>query len=227
MLYIGKFKDLTNEKFGKLTVLRQGERVRSPTGVSLITWYCQCDCGNYVTVRGGSLSSGNAKSCGCIHDELLKQRNYSHKQSNTKLYDVWKSMKQRCYNVNNKNYEDYGARGIHICEEWKTDYQTFYDWAITNGYQEGLSIDRIEVNESYKPSNCRWVNQKIQCNNTRTNRHITYNEITHTLAEWSDLYKINEETLSCRLSRGWDMTTALTAPKNYQYNFKGGYNISG
>ena len=117
--------------------------------------------------------------------------NYRHGMWGTSIYARWKHIKARCYNSNGKQYKDYGGRGIRVCDEWLENFEPFYEWAINNGYREDLTIDRIDVNGDYEPSNCRWVTAKAQQNNKRSNHFITYNNETHTLTEWAEKYNIN------------------------------------
>ena len=136
-----------------------------------------------------------------------------HHKSNTPLYSVYKGIKRRCYNPNDINYKNYGARGIKVCDEWLNDFQTFYDWAISNGYNEDLSIDRVNVNGNYEPSNCRWVNKETQSNNKRNNRLITFNGETKTIAQWGKAIGIDKNILYERLNKlGWSIEDTLTTP---------------
>lgn len=127
-----------------------------------------------------------------------------------RLYSIWNGVKTRCYNSNHVHYSDYGGRGIAMCHEWKDDFKTFQDWAFKNGYSEELTLDRIEPNGNYEPSNCRWTTRKEQQNNRRNNIIITYNGKTQTLAQWADEVGINYHKLLIRISRGWDAERALT-----------------
>lgn len=138
-----------------------------------------------------------------------KQYNYS-----SKLYFVYNSMKDRCKNKNTKNYKNYGGRGIRVCDEWNKSYETFLKWALINGYQEGLQLDRIDNNGNYSPENCRWVSCKQNLNNTRMNNLITYKNKTHTISEWADMFKINYMTLYRRIKDGWSIERALKTPIN-------------
>lgn len=131
----------------------------------------------------------------------------------TRIYSIYKGMKDRCRYKTNDNYERYGGRGIRVCEEWLADYMNFYNWAINNGYKEGLTLDRIDPNKNYEPDNCRWATYKEQANNTRRNNFITYNGETHTLTEWAEKLGIKRSTLNTRIHRQhWNIEKALTTP---------------
>ncbi len=157
---------LEGQRYGKLVVLKEAEPIYSKTGKMIRRWECQCDCGNITVVRHGDLRSGRTVSCGCYNYEkesVLKTHGYSR----TKLYDVYIKMKSRCNNPDDKNYADYGGRGIKVCKEWNESPKSFIEWALNNGYKEKLSIDRINVNGNYEPGNCRWTDSETQCLNQR------------------------------------------------------------
>lgn len=124
-----------------------------------------------------------------------------HGKTNTRLYNTWQRMKQRCYNPNKQHYEDYGGRGIEVCKEWLHDFQAFYDWSMTHGYDDTLTIDRIDVDGNYEPSNCRWVDMKTQCRNRRNTKYIKYKGETKPLVEWCELFNINYKVTFQRLFR--------------------------
>jgi hypothetical protein len=202
--------DISGQRFGRLIAIKPDNSKR-PANSTRLYWLCKCDCGNYSTTSGADLRSGKVRSCGCLHDEMASLRFYKHGQSGSKLSMVWQAMKQRCGNSHCKDFPSYGGRGINVCHEWQIDFATFYDWAITNGYHEGLSIDRIDVDGNYEPMNCRWVNMKVQANNERKNHRISFKGETHTLAEWAEITGQTQSTLSARINRyRWPLDKALT-----------------
>ena len=121
-------------------------------------------------------------------------------------------MHERCYCENHQQFKDYGGRGIIICDEWKNDFNSFYEWALNNGYQDNLTIDRINNNGNYEPENCKWSTRKEQSNNQRTNRLLTYNNKTQTVSQWAEEVGLNKHTLQTRISRGWSVEDALCRP---------------
>ena len=206
-------KDLTGQRFGRLVALRKVDRYVSPCGSSCNIWLCKCDCGNEKKVKTSDLTSGNTRSCGCFQTEARITHNLTHH----KLYWVYQNMKNRCYRTSDRHFNDYGGRGITVCDEWLEDFLNFYSWAINNGYQEGLEIDRIEVNGNYEPSNCRWITHKEQQFNKRNNKRFYYNGKNLTLPEWSEILHISPDTLFSRIyKRGWSVERALTEPVHTQ-----------
>lgn len=175
-----KYEDLSGKKFGKLTVIKKIGTNKAEHSC----WLCKCDCGNEVIVDRSNLSINKIKtiSCGCYKKEVITK----HNKYKTKIYSAYISMRQRCYNKKNKAYKYYGGRGIKICEEWinkENGFINFYNWSIDNGWKEGLSIDRIDVNSNYEPKNCRWVDSWIQMNNTRRNHYVEYKNKKYTIGE--------------------------------------------
>lgn len=208
---MGAFIDLTGKKFGRLTVLERTDDLIQPSGQHKTQWLCKCDCGNLITVQGCNLKSEHTQSCGCYSQDYPSHT--KHNKCKTRLYKCWKHIKQRCYDKNSKEYINYGGRGITVCNEWLNDFQVFYDWAMANGYKDDLTIDRIDVNGNYEPSNCRWVTVKVQNNNKRSNRLITYNEKTQTLAQWADELQINYKKLYARIvTFSWNIEKAFNTP---------------
>jgi hypothetical protein len=127
------------------------------------------------------------------------------------LYIRWSCMKGRCYNSNNKSYSDYGSRNIKVCDEWRNDFKSFYRWAINSGWNPKLTIDRINNEGDYEPSNCRWTDRKIQNNNTRRNRYLEFNGVTKTMSEWAEITGIKVKTIFMRLTAyGWSVEKTLS-----------------
>lgn len=190
-------EDLSGMKFNMLTVVERVERL--PNGKTL--WRCICDCGNETIVEGYNLKSGGTKSCGCLQKEMSSKYKTTHGMSNTRLYRIWTDMKQRCINENRARYKRYGGRGITFESTWN-DFEPFRDWALSNGYDDDLSIDRINNELGYYPDNCRWTDVITQENNRSSNRYFSYSGETHTIAEWSRVLNVRYTTLYQRILRG-------------------------
>lgn len=203
--YIGK-------KYGKLTILSKAPRKDKGNNTR---FYVECDCGNVTEVYYRHLRSGNNKSCGC----LSKERIYRTKDGLRwhPLYQVWYNMVSRCANPEDKDFVRYGQRGISVCDEWKKSLTIFYNWAISNGYEKGLKLDRRENNGNYEPDNCRFLTPKENSRNTRTNRYISYKGETKTMIEWAEIFSIKYAVLKTRMRAGWDFEKAVTQ-KVEKYN---------
>jgi hypothetical protein len=194
--------DLTGKRFGRLDVVKH---------LGYGVWECKCDCGNITTTKTNALTSGVAKSCGCLHSEIVSKQGTKHGYAGTRLYKIWCNMKTRCNTPSASKYEIYGGRGIRVCNEWLT-FEPFKDWAEANGYQDDLSIDRINSDGNYEPSNCRWTTYKIQGNNTKQNHILKFNGQEKTIAEWADFLGFSYKVLSERIRRKWTTERALTTP---------------
>lgn len=204
---MGKLIDLTGQRFGRWTVLSRAESNKWRA----TRWLCQCDCGKTKIVVGSSLRRGLSLSCGCLHDELAIQLFTTHGGIKSRLYKIYHNMKSRCCNKMNPDYHHYGGRGITICDEWLYSFAKFREWALQSGYNEKLTVDRIDVNGAYSPENCRWVTMKVQQNNKRNGRTITFQGETHTISEWADITGISYYTLHSRISKlNWSVERALT-----------------
>lgn len=204
------FMDLTGQQFGSLLVISRDEDYISPTGNKIARWICKCECGNTVSVMGASLKRGRTKSCGCLQKKVASEKQTKHGKHNTRIYRIWNGIIVRCTNPNHHSYKHYGARGITVCDEWRK-FEPFFEWSVTNGYNDTLSIDRIDNNQGYCPSNCRWATTTEQANNTSKNHYITFQGETHTLIEWSRITGISYSTLRDRINnQKWDAERALT-----------------
>ena len=210
-----KFQDLTGQNFGKLTVLELDNRRTQETKKS--HWICKCDCGKITSVTAHNLKTGHTKSCGCL---ITNEQFITHGKSRTRLYNIWSGMKRRCYSPSTEHYNYYGGSGITICDEWRDNFQSFYDWSVSNGYSEELSIDRIDNSGNYCPSNCRWATKLEQARNKRNITHISVNGVVKPLYKWSEEYNIPIEVLRLRYKRGrkkgiTDFTSKFLLPVGY------------
>jgi len=201
--------DLSGQRFGRLLVIQRAPE-NSTLGKRRTQWLCRCDCGNDHIAATGDLRKGDTQSCGCLKRELDVSRNKRHGESGTKLHNIWKAMNRRCTDAKLSDYHYYGGRGIRVCNEWRDDYCTFRKWALSHGYQNGLTIDRIDTNGNYEPSNCRWVTHREQCNNRRSNRMFTHNGVSASIQQWSDRTGIPYSTLYMRLRNGWRFEDAIS-----------------
>lgn len=184
--------DITGKKFGKLTALRFAYKGKRRDHY----WLFRCDCGKETVAMKSAVMSGHTKSCGCLGGVL------THGLKRSRPYYIWTNMKTRCYNKNAKKYESYGGRGITVCDEWKNDFMAFYNWAIENGYNDGLTLDRIDNNGNYCPENCRWATPAEQSRNKRNNIFITYEGETLCLSDMARLHGVKRETAKKRLAAG-------------------------
>lgn len=206
-------KDLTGQKFGRLTVIRHLERFERKN--STYAWLCECECGKQIQTCASKLQSGHTKSCGCMKAERIGNLNKKYKYSNKRLYGVYKAMLDRCYDSKNPMYKHYGGKGVTVCDEWKNDYDAFAAWAFSSGYDKDAkfqecTIDRIKLNGNYEPSNCRWVTNKKQQQNTSRCRFYEHNGEVHNIAEWAEILGINYKILYRDLAdRGLSLPQAM------------------
>ena len=193
---------IIGERFGRLTVIDYDHMGKGGNSY----WLCKCDCGNNTVVSKCHLKDGHTRSCGCYSIELSTERLLSIPRVRTsdeykRIYRIWHGMIDRCENHNNLYHGSYGGRGIYVCEEWH-DFKTFYDWAINSGYDDDLTIDRIDNNDGYYPDNCRWADRVTQLNNTRRNRYLTYCGVRHSFSEWSRILNVPRSSLQYRIRHG-------------------------
>lgn len=200
--------DMIGRRFDRLVVLREDGRTKKE-----LKYLCICDCGKEVTRVGYSLRKGEATSCGCKKLEIISNLLKTHGMTNTRLYRIWKLMKSRCLNKNALAYPNYGGRGITVCPEWEKDFLSFYNWSKENFYEETLTIDRINNNGNYEPSNCRWVTMLTQANNKRNNIFIYVNGEKKNLQQIADYTGNSLSTIQHRYYRKQD----LFSPQK-QYN---------
>lgn len=206
-----KLIDLSGQKFGRLLVLERAENHGRET-----YWKCRCDCGNIKEINGAKLKNGHTKSCGCLSKETTSEMFKTHGMSNTRLYRIYKKMYRRCYKLKTKWFENYGGRGITICQEWigEQGFENFAEWSMKNGYADNLSIDRKDNDKGYSPDNCRWASAKEQANNTRSTVFLTYKGETKSASEWSEITGIRQDTLTMRKRNGWSDEECIEIPLN-------------
>ena len=208
---MGKVIDLRGQKFDRLTVIKYCG-VRNHVAY----WLCKCDCGNTLMVRGSSLRNGNTRSCGCLQRELSTQRLFLHGESKSRLHNVWVCMMRRCHNPNLPAYRWYGARGIKVCDDWH-EYKNFKEWALLSGYDDNApqgvcTLDRIDNNGDYEPSNCRWVTIQEQIRNMRRRKPsiiLTSKGESHSIKEWADILGIHYHTIYRRMKCGLPIENIL------------------
>jgi hypothetical protein len=207
----GRFaKDMTGQRFGKLTVLE-----RAPNNTAGKTpcsqWKCQCDCGATAVVRGHCLRTGHTTSCGCHGRSVGGKRTRTHGRSGEGIYIIWQKMIERCHKPDNPAYDRYGGRGIYVCDRWRESFENFLE---DMGERPSLehSIDRKENDGPYCKDNCRWATDTEQARNTRRNHYLTYNGRTMAISAWAEEIGLTTDTLNGRIYRGWDVHRALTEP---------------
>lgn len=189
--------NIIGERFGKLTVI---EKIGLSNHMELL-WKCKCDCGNEVIVNSYSLRKGTTRSCGCL---CFESRGNHLLPNWNKIHYARTNMLTRCYNEKYSLYHRYGGRGISVCEEWKNDSMAFYDWSIRNGFSEELTLDRVNNDGNYDPHNCRWVTMQVQSNNRHTNRILTRDGESHTMAEWSRILNTSYSKIQTHIYSGKD-----------------------
>ena len=207
--------DLIGHRYGRLTVVTISE----PTAKGKPQWVCRCDCGNEHVASASNLRNGTVRSCGCLRSESARRASSmrrTHGLTGSRLERIWKGMCTRCYNRRSLAFAYYGDRGIVICDEWLMNRAAFFNWALSSGYRDWFSIDRINNDGPYSPENCRWVNAIEQANNTRRNRVIEHGGMRLTLAQWAKRAGISTGLLWWRLESGWEIAMAVnTKTRNH------------
>lgn len=196
-------KDHTGERYGHWLLLRKDE---NKTG----NWICKCDCGGVYSVNFNNMKQGRTTNCVKCQAAKARVRVSTHGMSKTKLYNVWRAIRDRCVNPKNKVYYRYGGRGITVCKEWFEHFETFMEWALSHNYKEGLQIDRIDVNGNYEPSNCRWVTQKENARNRESCKTINYKGKSYKLPAFAEIVGIKHRLLYERIRKGWSVEEAIS-----------------
>jgi hypothetical protein len=194
-------KDYAGMRFGKLTVERIVGKYYGKT-----LWRCRCDCGKSVDVPSNRLNTKRFRSCGCAVKEILT----THGGTRTPLYRVWAAAKDRCFCQSNKQYRDYGGRGIGMCDEWRNDFAAFR--RDMGPRPVGTSIERVNNDGDYEPSNCVWASREVQCRNKRNNIWLEIDGVSAIASDWSRLAGVSKATLLDRLKGGWDAKRAVFTP---------------
>jgi hypothetical protein len=204
--YGNRFRDLTNQQFGRLTA----KRVKEPI-MRRAVWECLCHCGSITFVLGTGLTSGKTRSCGCLHREVAVTSNTTHGMRKSSEYVVWDGMRARCFRQSSPRYEKYGGRGITVCSRWMK-FENFY---ADMGPRPSLKhqLNRINNDGNYEPGNCEWVPHQKQQRNTSRSRWLTFQERTLTMAEWADITGFSQDVIQQRLDKyHWPIERALTEP---------------
>lgn len=212
---------LQGERYGRLLVIVEVEKLIRVSGRSVRQYKCECNCGNIVirTIDSLNLKRTKIQSCGCYMKEFMKTEwgFKTHRLTSCPIYTIWSSMKKRCNNPKDCNYKYYGAKGISVCDEWQT-FVNFYN-DMWSGYKEGLTLDRFPNKKgNYEPSNCRWATYKQQNRNTTFNRMVTYNGVTKCVAEWAEITGVKHWKIMNRLKYKWDEEDAILGKSQQERN---------
>jgi hypothetical protein len=205
--------DLAGQKVGRLTIKYPIHKF-TKTGTKVLYWVCICDCGKLTEVTSSSLHSKSILSCGCYQYEYKRKKKLAHEYGNTRIYRSFMHMHRRCENPKSARYDDYGGRGIKVCDEW-TNFEPFLEWAMSNGYTDDLTIDRIDVDGPYAPWNCRWADISTQANNRQNTIYIEFNGKKQTISAWAKELGINRKIIYKRHWLGWSPEKILS-PENFK-----------
>lgn len=205
-----KAEDLTGKKFGRLTVVSRAKNIGCH-----VAWNCVCECGNHTVVRTYQLKHGLSKSCGCLSIDITKERCTIHGETKTRLYSIWRSIKKRCYDPKNPSYKYYGLKGIEMCDEWRNDYMSFRNWALSSGYKDGLTIDRKNNSLGYFPNNCKWSTYLEQENHRSNNHKVTYNGVGLNVSQWCAITGVPKSTFLGHIKKYGDERAVEMALTNF------------
>ena len=207
-----RFKDIEGQRFGRLTAVQFLRLQMRANGYRSAIWLCRCECGNSAEVDGNKLRSGHTQSCGCLQKERTSAARRTHGMSGTATYEIWAGMIKRCENARSKAFPNYGGRGIKVCRRWRSSFEAFLE---DMGPRPSCrhSIDRIDGDGDYELGNCRWATAKQQARNLRTNRLLTCQGQSKTLAEWAEERRIHRTTITRRIDfYGWSEEQAILTP---------------
>ena len=197
--------NLSGQRFGRWLVVKEFPRIGQCR-----QWLCKCDCGTESRIYHTNLTCGKSKSCGCLSRDLASTRNRTHGMRHTRIYNVWYSMIRRCEDETDSHYDDYGGRGIKVCERWH-DFSAFWE-DIKDIYKPDLTIDRKDNNGNYEPGNIRFADRKTQSNNRRSNLNVTINGVTMNIMQWAEKTGIDATVIYARIDLGWDLLRAVVTP---------------
>lgn len=203
-----RYVDLTGQKFGKLTVIQRSK----DNNHGEAHWVCLCECGNEHVASSYNLTHGKSHQCTKCSFKQIANGQRKHNCEPKRLYEAYVNMKTRCYNKNYSLYHRYGGRGICVCDEWRDSFVAFRDWALSHGYSDDLTLDRINNDGNYEPSNCKWSTVTEQSNNRRTNRILTVNGVRDTMANWARKSGTPYWVIQERLEKNWSDTEAVLNP---------------
>lgn len=199
-----KENDFIGKKIGEITILSYLGKIKKDNGDNHRFWLGECKCGKQMILRQTEIIKETRKSC-----HKCNKASYKHGLTNTRIFNIWQNMRGRCNCNTNYDYKDYGGRGIKVCDEWNNNFINFYNWAMNNGYDETLTLDRINVNGNYEPNNCRWADNYQQANNKRNTKKYKYNNRFYTIRELSNLSGLKYSTIQSRLYKNWSVEKAI------------------
>lgn len=198
------------DEFGRLTVIAEASRRVQPSGQTKAVCLCRCECGKEKQILRGALKYGYTRSCGCLNKEVLVLRSKTHGMTQTRPHNIWTGMNRRCRDKKTNRYHRYGGRGIKVCERWSKSFEAF--WVdMREGYEDHLTLERVNNDKNYSKDNCEWKTAKDQANNRTTNRRIEFRGRTMNLGQWAEELDLSQSALANRL-RKWPLERAMTEP---------------